>query len=110
MATFYGGEQLVNTLTLAPNSQNSGDIIYTCPSGRYAEIFIKYQRSSTFGFIFKAANITVNNSFNLPDYSSTVPTQANSFIMNSGDQLYFGLGIATVTEPFNIFIKEYTLP
>ena len=105
MATFYGGEQLANTITFAPSSHIGNTAIYTVPSGKYARVYVKFVRLQEIAINF--TNHTVNEVIAGPG----IHYPSVSMVLNSGDVLWYESTLATpIADPFNIFVEEYTLP
>lgn len=97
MSTFFGGEQLVNTVQI-DNPSSGGQpaaTIYTCPSGRYAEVTVKSNSNGAdITYLLGALDTVV------------APTEQYTFLMNAGESIERVAGVYQ----YNFFIKEYKLP
>lgn len=110
MSTFYGGEQLVNTVTLSPTASTGTQVIYTCPSGRYAEIYIKFVRIGTIDARIAGFTLFIDpGTAGAPDPTKMV-YPSEFLVFNSGDELRYVEDIAPAVQPFSVFIKEYLIP
>lgn len=125
MATFFGGEQLNRRLVFKANLNNPPNItIYTCPTGRYATLFIRRLDASEFttgadmrvevdnvSMIqadFNVASIRNNHLF--PNGSPESTPGATSLIqIDAGQQLVLITQSVDNLE-YDFVIMEYLLP
>lgn len=102
IATFYGGEQLVNTVVLSEYDGSGSTVtIYTCPVGRYAKIYVKRQASAF------PVEINYNSAgFQPIPTKNTVGLDNEYILINAGESLRQISGL----QDYEFFIKEYLLP
>lgn len=105
MATFYGGEQLVEIKNFANGNSNPATL-YTVPSGRYAEVFFKQLRDNGGSPEFQ---ITYNSGVTDTVNSSDVINNTEQFFitLNEGETVDVD-GASPIT--YTILVKEYTKP
>ena len=104
MATFYGGEQLVEFKEISGVSSAGGEVIYTVPSGRYSEIFIIL---ATNVLAFTKATFDIEVSGTPPDNSvNAVGSGVKVVLLTESDNLKAVVGGTN----YVLYIKEYLKP
>lgn len=104
MATFYGGEQLINTVVLSLQAGSTpAGTIYTCPSGRYSRATFKHIGGPGFSDI----NIDYASGISAPLIPTIDTLDAQkSVVLNSGDSIERASG----NPSYEIFVEEFSLP
>jgi len=96
LSTFYGGEQLINVVSVS-GTFNNGVVVYTCPVGRYARVQV----------LFAGESLNVGSAFlNVNNLTPLEGRDTVTLTMTSGEQIV----ITTNSTGFTAKIFEYATP